>query len=118
MAWAAAYRIKTAAGDTTNSGLQDLLVTGYRELRFYRNNGDGTFRDATNEAGLTPEKAKCPWSTSAVFFDYDNDGYLDLFLCNYVEFVPGKTTCGDNKLGRNFYWRQKGVQPLALRVDA
>lgn len=106
------YGMGVAVGDTTNSGMQDLLVTGYRELRFYRNNGDGTFRDATREAGLTPDKAKCPWSTSAVFFDYDNDGYLDLFLCNYVEFVPGKTTCGDNKLGRNFYCTPRVFNPL------
>ena len=106
------YGMGAAVGDTTNSGLQDLLVTGYREMRFYRNNGDGTFRDATREAGLGPDKAKCPWSTSAVFFDYDNDGYLDLFLCNYVEFVPGKTTCGDNKLGRNFYCTPRVFNPL------
>ncbi|MCU0226549.1 MAG: CRTAC1 family protein [Bryobacterales bacterium] len=106
------FGMGVAVADTTNNGLPDLLVTGYREMRLYRNQGDGAFRDATREAGLGAVQTNSPWSTSAVFFDYNNDGFLDLFLCNYVEFNPGKNSCGDNKLGRNFYCTPRVFNPL------
>src|SRR4029079_7960552 len=67
-----------------------------------------TFTDVTEKAGL----AAPGWTTSAVWFDYDNDGRLDLFLCSFVEFGLGKTVfCGDNKLGRRYYCIPRVFKP-------
>ena len=86
--------------DYDNDGHQDLLVTAYGRCTLYHNNGDGTFTDVTERAGV----AAPGWTTSAVWFDYDNDGKLDLFLCSFVEFsLKNNVFCGDNKLGRRFY---------------
>ena len=74
----------------------------------YRNNRDGTFTDVTDKAGL----AAPGWTTSAVWFDYDNDGKLDLFLCSFVQFsLASKVFCGDNKLGKRFYCIPRVFKP-------
>ncbi|MCI0422841.1 MAG: CRTAC1 family protein, partial [Acidobacteria bacterium] len=66
----------------------------------YRNNGDGTFADQSSKAGVVTNS----WTTSAAWFDYDNDGKLDLFLCSFVEYgLKRHIFCGDNKLGRAYY---------------
>ncbi|MBC8167091.1 MAG: CRTAC1 family protein [Bryobacteraceae bacterium] len=96
------FGMGAAVGDYDNDGWPDLLVTGYERVALYKNNHNGTFSDVTAKAGL----AKLPsnWPTSAVWFDYDNDGRLDLFLCNYIEYPPGSfKQCGDNRIGRNYY---------------
>jgi hypothetical protein len=73
-----------ATGDFNNDGRPDLLITAFGPNALYRNNGDGTFTDVTAES---PElELKDRWSTSAAFFDYDNDGWLDLVTLNYVEY--------------------------------
>jgi len=80
----------------------------------YKNNRDGTFSDITRQAGL--DKLPSNWPTSAVWFDYDNDGKLDLFLCNYLLFETGDgkyATCGDNRLGRNFYCVPRVFNPTS-----
>ena len=70
--------------DYDNSGRQSLFVTSTRGGNvLFRNKGDGTFEDVTKEAGLTCVKH----SQTAVFFDYDNDGFLDLFVTNSAEWT-------------------------------
>ena len=77
------YGTGVAVGDFDNDGLTDVLVTGVGENRLFKNLGGGKFADVTESAGLTdPEKQ---WSTAACFFDYDNDGQLDLFIGHYVK---------------------------------
>ncbi len=89
-----------AVGDYDNDGYPDILVTAYGRCTLYKNNGNGTFSDVTAKAGV----ATPGWTTSAVWFDYDNDGRLDLFLCSFVEYsATSKVYCGDNKLGKRFY---------------
>jgi hypothetical protein len=89
-----------AVGDYDGDGYPDLYVTGYGHNLLYHNNGDGTFTDVTEKAGVAAPN----WSTSAVWFDYDNDGRLDLFACSFVEYsVNNKVFCGDNKLHKRYY---------------
>ena len=72
--------------DTRNMGRQDLFVTSTRGGNvLFRNNGDGTFTDVTKEAGLAVDKPT--HSQTAVFFDYDNDGFLDLLITNTAEWT-------------------------------
>ncbi|MBS1827342.1 MAG: CRTAC1 family protein [Acidobacteria bacterium] len=79
---AASFGMGAAVGDYNNDGFPDLFVTAYGSPTLYRNNGDGTFRDVTRQAGLDIPG----WTTSALWFDYDGDGLLDLFVCSFVEY--------------------------------
>src|ERR1043166_9716559 len=66
-----------------NSLTVDMVKSGGKtRSALFRNNGDGTFTDVTDRAGVGDPR----WSTGAAFFDYDGDGRLDLFVSNYVEF--------------------------------
>jgi hypothetical protein len=78
------FGMGVAVGDYDNDGFPDLFVTAYGRSILYRNNGDGTFTDATGAAGLAA--AMPDWTTGAVWFDYDNDGRLDLFVASYVHY--------------------------------
>jgi hypothetical protein len=97
-----------AIADYDNDGYQDILVTAYGRCTLYHNNGNGTFTDVTDTAGV----ATPGWTTSAVWFDYDNDGKLDLFICSFVEFsLKNNVFCGDNKLGKRFYCIPRVFKP-------
>jgi hypothetical protein len=71
-------------GDYDNDGFEDLFLTYYGHNRLYRNKGDGTFTDVTAQAGLMHSGNR--FGTGCTFLDYNRDGYLDLFVANYVEF--------------------------------
>ena len=75
------YGMGVAIGDYDNDGDRDVFLTAVGKNRLLRND-DGKFVDVTDDAGCAG--AEQAWSTSAGFFDYDNDGRLDLFVCNYV----------------------------------
>ena len=97
-----------AIADYDNDGYQDILVTAYGRCTLYHNDGNGTFTDVTAKAGV----ATPGWTTSAVWFDYDHDGRLDLFLCSFVEFsAKSEVFCGDNKLGKRFYCIPRVFKP-------
>jgi len=72
------------AGDYDNDGITDLLITRYGYNVLYRNLGNGKFDDATKQAGLPVSGQR--WATGCAFLDYDRDGYLDLFVSNYLGF--------------------------------
>jgi hypothetical protein len=79
-----------AAADYDNDGFTDLFIAGVNRNILYRNRGDGTFEDVTAKAGLAHPGTggKKPWSVAAGWFDYDNDGRLDLFVVNYCAWDP------------------------------
>ena len=79
------YGMGVAVGDFDNDGFPDLLVTCVGQNRLFRNTGKGTFIDVTKTSGLDRRQA---FSTSAMWFDFDRDGLLDLFVCNYVKWTP------------------------------
>jgi len=87
------YGMGVAVGDYDNDGFPDLYVTSYGKNILYHNNGDGTFTDVTEKAGV----AGGGWSVSAGFFDYDNDGKLDLFVTRYMDWdTKHSKDCGGN----------------------
>jgi hypothetical protein len=79
------YGMGVAVGDYNNDGFPDIFITCVGQNRLFRNTGKGTFLDVTRASGLNARQA---FSTSALWFDYDRDGLLDLFVCNYVRWSP------------------------------
>jgi len=105
------FGMGAAAGDFDNDGWTDLLVTAYHSNPIlFRNKGDGTFENVSSKAGIIAAS----WTTSAVWFDFDNDGNLDLFLCSFVDYGLNRHIfCGDNKLGRAYYCIPRVFNPTS-----
>src|SRR3984893_4688728 len=76
------YGMGIAIGDYDNDGYPDILITCVGQNRLFKNTGKGTFQDVTKSSGLGGRLAM---STSAGWVDFDRDGLLDLFVCNYVK---------------------------------
>ena len=84
------YGMGVAVGDINNDGLPDLYLTNLGSNQMYLNRGNGKFVDVTKESGTDDPR----WSTSASFFDYDRDGWLDLMVVNYADFsVTNSPNC-------------------------
>ena len=76
------YGIGCLAADYDNDGDADLYLTNFGKNQLFRNNGDGTFTDITSHAGVGDRS----WSVSASFGDFNLDGYLDLYVANYLDY--------------------------------
>ena len=103
-------------GDFDNDGYPDLYISGYGSSTLYHNNRDGTFADVTQRAGVANEGN---WGTAAAWFDYDNDGHLDLIVTNYLDYeYAGNVHCGERQAGARMYCHPQnydGVPPTLYR---
>ena len=82
------WQTGVCVGDYDNDGWDDMFCTFWGHNILFHNNGNGTFTDVTKQAGLHQEHGR--WGTGCTFFDYDRDGHLDLFVCNFVKLDPDK----------------------------
>jgi len=82
------WQTGVCVGDYDNDGWDDLFCTFWGHNILFHNNGNGTFTDVTAKAGLAEAHGR--WGTGCSFLDYDRDGYLDLFVCNFVKLDPDK----------------------------
>ncbi len=81
------YGMGVAVGDFNNDGFPDIFITAVGQSRLFQNTGKGSFTDVTKQSQLEGHSG---FSTSALWFDYDRDGHLDLFVANYVKWSPGQ----------------------------
>lgn len=88
------YGMGAAVGDVNNDGFPDVYMTCFGPDHLFVNQRDGTFEDQTHSANIENER----WGASAVFFDYDRDGWLDLFVTNYVDYDPAQACLTHNGL--------------------
>lgn len=94
-----AYSHGVAVADVDDDGFPDLAITGYQGLQFWKNQGDGTFRDSTTDSGLDADEL---WSTSAAWGDLNADGLLDLYVAHYVDWSPqNHPSCPNSKHERD-----------------
>jgi hypothetical protein len=85
------YGLGVATGDIDNDGWVDLYLTNFGPSQLWHNNGDGTFSDVTAKSGTANQPG---FGVSAAFFDYDRDGWLDLYVGNNVKYtLANETKC-------------------------
>ena len=106
------YGMGIAASDYDNDGFTDLYVTGFPSSALFRNQGDGTYREVTQESGVANSGE---WAASAAWFDYDRDGLLDLFVCNYATLDFAKPLRCDYQ-GIPDYCQQRAYQGRQSRL--
>jgi hypothetical protein len=82
------WQTGVCVGDYDNDGWDDLFCCFWGHNILFHNNGDGTFTDVTQKAGLYSERVH--WGAGCTFLDYDRDGHLDLFVCNYIQLDPAQ----------------------------
>ena len=82
------WQTGVCVGDYDNDGWDDLFCCFWGNNILFHNNGNGTFTDVTRKAGLSQQKGR--WGTGCTFLDYDRDGHLDLFVCNFIKLDPDK----------------------------
>jgi Tfp pilus assembly protein PilF len=104
------FSMGVATADYDNDGCADLFVTGVNSNTLYHNRCDGTFEDVTEHAGLRGDGT---WAVGAGWFDYDNDGWLDLFLVRYMFWDPAtEPYCGGREPGHRTYCHPRHYEPL------
>ncbi len=89
-----------AAGDYDNDGFPDIFVGGYGGVQLFHNQGNGSFAEVSGKAGISAGG----WSSSAGWFDYDRDGWLDLYVVRYLDYdIKNAPYCGFKREGYRMY---------------
>jgi len=110
------WQTGVCVGDYDNDGWDDLFCCFWGHNILFHNNGNGTFTDVTKPAGISTAHGR--WGSGCTFLDYDRDGHLDLFVCNYIQLDPDKTMSGSDAN----YCQWKGIPimcgPRGLPADS
>jgi len=108
------YGMGVAVADYDNDGRPDIFVANVTRNQLLHNNGDGTFTDVTAKAGLggALHNGRKMWSVGAGWFDYNNDGLLDLFVVNYCVWEVNKDPFCALQEGLRAYCHPKYYSPL------
>lgn len=108
------YGMGVAVGDYDNDGRPDIFLASVTGNQLFHNNGDGTFTDVTRKAGVAGAlyKGRKMWSVSAGWFDYNNDGLLDLFVVNYCQWEVNKDPYCALQEGLRAYCHPNKYAPL------
>lgn len=106
------YGVGAAAGDIDNDGDVDLYLSNFGHDQLWRNDGDGTFTDVTDAAGVDDPR----WTSSAAFVDYDRDGWLDLAVVNYVDFAVATHKPCFGPSGARDYCSPQSYKPVPGRL--
>ena len=99
------WQTGVCVGDYDNDGWDDLFCCFWGHNILFHNNGDGTFNDVTRQAGVYDEALR--WGAGCTWLDYDRDGNLDLFVCNYIKLDPARQSAQNET-----YCQWKGIPVL------
>ena len=109
------YSMGVAVADYDNDGKPDLFVAGVNRNLLYHNLGNGKFEEIGEKAGVANEHG---WSVAAGWFDYDNDGKLDLWVVHYTTWpLPDDRYCGDDDRDIRVYCHPKYFRAPSTSID-